>query len=183
MLYSAYRKRDSDKLKGKVFDMAGTRTAPDVTGAATFKLVSFRWIDASGTRRSDSYQVPAAATAAQIDDAADAAQALSNASLWAIDIGSVYAGDMDTGAAESLVYAGNDDNVVILLKQPDNQARDFFVPAPIEALFIEETENIDQSNAELATLETALEALFAGTYTIRGNRFTHRSQRGKFNPK
>ena len=163
--------------------MAGTRTAPDVTGTASYRLVSYRWIDASGTRRADAYQFPIATTAAQIEALADALQAASNASLWSVSLDSVFEGDMDTGSADSVVYAGVDDNIVILAKDTARNSANAFIPAPLEAIFVPDTEDIIQDNAELVAVETAFDTALGGTFTIRGNRFTHRSQRGKFTPK
>jgi len=163
--------------------MPGTRTAPDVTGTATYKTAAMQWIDWTGQRRSDNYQFPVATTNAQIEAVGDALQALSNASLWRIEVASVFAGDMDSGAAAEEVYESVESNVVILLKKTDNTAIDFFIPSVIEGLFVENTDDIDQTNADLATLEAALEAAMGAGYTVRGNRFSKRSKRGKFQPK
>jgi len=79
--------------------MAGVRTAPDVTTAATFRQLHVRWIDNSGDITSEAYLVPAAATTAQIEAMLDALQACSNASLFEASISQHWGGDALADAA------------------------------------------------------------------------------------
>ena len=75
------------------------RTAPAVDGTPDFQKVSFAWIDASGDLRSDSLQVPAAATSAQIEAFAEALADISNAVLYKIEVSAVYNSVPDKSSA------------------------------------------------------------------------------------
>lgn len=153
--------------------MPGTRTAPTVNGTPTFKQVSLTFYDYTGDQRTDSYLVDADATDAEVEAIAAAAQALSNGTLWRVRVGDVYNSVGDSSNALEQVWEDAKTNVVILLKDSMQNGQDWYVPAPINAMFIEGTEEIDPANAALGTFLTAILAVRTGFSVVSG-RFTQR---------
>jgi len=157
------------------------RTAPTVNGTPTFQRVSFHFIDATGDQRSDSYNVPAAATVAQIEAAGAAIAASSHASLWKIETTAVYEGNSsktnaDTGVENNSVF----DNVVILFRNPTTRAtQDGFVPAPAVELFVSadsDTPDTDPAG-DLAGVASAIEAMLgAAAWNVISARYTERRE-------
>lgn len=94
--------------------MAGTRTAPVATGAATQLDASLALIDASGDLWSEVLQLPVAATQAQIDVIASAYAAASNASLYGIFVNRGWVGDADPDNAVA-AYRGQVESGINLL--------------------------------------------------------------------
>jgi len=78
------------------------RTAPAWTAAATRRLVSLHLIDASGDLWSESFYVPVAATAANLEAWAAAYAATSQASLYALGDYTERIGDADPDNADTL---------------------------------------------------------------------------------
>ncbi len=158
--------------------MAGTRTAPTVDGLNAFKIVTLKWIDWTADKRSDSYIFDAAtATNANVETFAAAMQAGSNASLYEIRVGDAYSSVGDGGNALEEVWENVGDNLVIQAKQPlgGMSIRDY-IPSPINAMFIENTEDIDPTNAALIAIIAAFVAMIDVTYEVVGARLTHRRQ-------
>jgi hypothetical protein len=156
--------------------MPGTRTAPDVTGAATRKLVSFRWIDNSGDIRGDSIYFDIAATQAQIEAVLAALVAGSNASLFEVHVASVWVG---TAAPANALNAGRSpslyDNIVLHFKDDTTLASQrLFIPAPIEAYMVATTDTPDVT--DLSTLVTAAETALAGAYDVKSARYSERRE-------
>lgn len=150
-----------------------TRTAPTVNGTPTFKQISLTFYDYTGEQRTDSYLVDADATDAEVEAIAAAAQALSNGTLWRIKVGDVYNSVGDSSNADEEVWEDVKTNVVILIKDSMQNGQDWYVPAPINGLFVEGTEEIDPANAALATLLAAILAVRTGFSVVSG-RFTQR---------
>lgn len=157
---------------------AGTRTAPTVDGANTYKVVVLKWVDYTGDKRSDSYIVTASlATNANIETFAAAMQLGSNASLYDIRVSDAYSSVEDSSNALEVVWENVADNLVIQAKQAlgGNSIRDY-IPSPIEAMFIDQTEDIDPTNGVLLAIIAAWVALIDASYEIVGARLTHRRQ-------
>lgn len=152
------------------------RTAPTVDGTPTFRRVSLRWIDASGDLRSDSMQVPGDATDAELEAAAAAVAAISNASLYAVEVTDVYNSVADKDDAVDAPKDSVYDNLVILMKTATNLSARGFIPAPEGALFVPGTDQIDPGNAALATYFAALLAIFGVDYDIVSARYTERRE-------
>ena len=158
--------------------MAGTRTAPAVDGTNAFKTVQLRWIDWTGDKRSDTYVFPTTlATNTAVETFAAAMQAGSNASLYEIKVSDAYSSVEDSGNAVEQVWENVSDNLVLQAKQPlgGNSVRDY-VPSPVSAMFIENTDVIDPTSAELVAILSAWTALLAANYEVVGARFTSRRQ-------
>lgn len=152
------------------------RTAPAVNGTPTYKKVSMAFIDASGDLRSDSLQVPAAATDAQIEAFAESIADISNSSLYRVEVGFVYNSTADKDDAVDAVKDSVYDNLVVLAKTALNASARSFVPAPEGALFVPGTDQIDPANADLAIYFAAFLALVGGTYDIVSARYTERRE-------
>lgn len=111
--------------------MPGDRTAPAVNGTPPFQRVSFSFVDASEDIRSIALQLPPGSTAAQIEAIATQLQALTNASLFKVEVTASYASSPDAGEALAELHESVYDNVAMLLKDQVNHSQNFFVPAPI----------------------------------------------------
>jgi hypothetical protein len=161
-------------MKGKAM---ATRTAPTVNGTPTFKRVSVTVYDYTGEQRTDSYQLDAAATNVQIEAFVAALQAVTNGSIWRVIVGEVYNSVGDPSNADEEVWEEQSANLVLLAKNSTNQSQDWYVPAPVNAMFLEGTENIDPANANLGTLMTAILVLRSG-FSFVSARFTSRRDIG-----
>lgn len=171
--------------------MAGTRTAPDATGAATSNLLSVHFIDDSGDVWSEAHIIPVAATAAQVEAYLDTLQAGSGASIYKFERGAVWGSDAlaDSGNAETdgslLKSRSVFDSLNITLKHttdPEKKNKVVRVPAPIAALFTSGTgflsDNIDIESAELIGLLSAVVAMFGAGWAVAWGRF---SEKGEIN--
>jgi len=158
--------------------MPGTRTAPTVDGTNTHVKVQLRWIDWTGDKRSDTYIFTVAlATDANVEALAAAMQAASNSSLYEINVSAAYSSVEDSGNALEDVWENVSDNLVLQAKQPlGGQSARNFTPSPINAMFLENTDDIDPTNAVLIALIAAWDTLLAADYEIVGARFTSRRQ-------
>lgn len=156
--------------------MAGTRTAGTVDGTGSFKEVSVRWIDAVGDIRSDATIVDAAATDVQIEAVVAALQAASNASIYAVRVTEVYEGAKSKANAVSGVRESVQDNVVYHAKDTGRVDRRSFLPAPLQAVFVADTETPDEGDALIVTLMSTWDTVWAGTFAGVSLRFTERRE-------
>lgn len=152
--------------------MAGTMTAPVATGAATYKLVSISFVDASGDVWSESLRVPAATTAAAIEALVADIQERSNASIWQLTISEVREGaaaksNATTDPRSQSVY----DHVFLTFKNiATGMAQRVYIPAPLEATLVAGTDSPD--NTDLADVSTSALVVLGAGYTWRSSRFT-----------
>lgn len=153
-----------------------TRTASTVDGTGEFREVSLRWIDAVGDIRSDATIIAAAASDAEIEAVAAAMQAATNASLYAIRVTDVYEGAKSKANADSAVRESLQDNIVFHAKDAGRVDRRSFLPAPLAAVFVANTETPDESDGLIVTLMAAWETLWAGTFAGVSLRFTERRE-------
>jgi len=156
--------------------MPGTRTAPDVTTAATRKLVSWRWLDNSGDKRGDSAYFDIGASTAEIEAVMDALQAGSNASLFEVSIAEVWVGDaLPANALNASRSPSVFDNIVLHFKDDVTLASQrLFIVAPIEAYMLPNTDTPDVT--DLSTLVAAAETAFGGAYDVKSARYTERRE-------
>lgn len=157
--------------------MPGTRTAPAVNGTPNYKRVSVTVYDYTGEQRTDSYQLDADATVAEIEAFVTALQATTNATIWRVQVSDVYNSVGDPSNALEEVWEEASSNVVLLAKNASNASIDFYIPSPINAMFIEGTESIDPSNASLASLLGSILPMKDG-YSFVSARFTSRRDIG-----
>lgn len=157
--------------------MPGTRTAPTVNGTPSYVVISATMYDYTGDQRTESYQVDADTTDAEIEAWVAALQPLTNGTIWKVEKREVYNSVGDSQNAIEEVWENIKDNVVLLAKDPANNSQDWYIPAPINEMFLETTETIDQNYAPLAPLLASILAMKAG-YGFVSGRFTHRRQIG-----
>jgi hypothetical protein len=168
--------------------MAGTRTAPDVTGAITAKQLSVHFVDISGDVWSESYLLPAASTNAQVEAYVDAVQAGSAASIYKIEVNSVYGTDAlaDSSNAQNdgeVKGASVFDKLNVTLKHttdPEKKNKIVSVPAPLAILFTRNpaaapydfiSDTIDGGSAELAAILAAALTMFGAGWAIAWARY------------
>lgn len=170
--------------------MAGTRTAPDVTGTATAKSLTVHWIDNSGDIKADSYLIEAAATNAEIEAYLDALQAASNASLSYVEVHSLFGTDAlaDNGNAVVAAEKSTDlfDNLVVTLKHtnPEYNTKRIYIPAPLGAMFINDgatyySDEIDGTSTELGTVLSAALAMFGTGWAVLWSRYVKHAEQNK----
>ena len=157
--------------------MAGTRTAPIVDALSanmTFKQVSIRLMDWTGDFRTDTYRLIPAVTNDQVEALVAAVAALTNATLYEVKISEVYTSVADSTNALEEVWENAKDNLVVQSKKPTGESQRVFIPAPINAMFIEQTDQIDPTFAALGTLLAAWDAAVDAEFEIIGAHFTSR---------
>lgn len=162
--------------------MAGTRTAPAFTAAATSRLISLHLIDASGDLATVPLIVPVAATAASIEAVADGYADSTNASLYKITDEAIREGvaDPDNAVAE---YRGSvKDGINLMFKNlTTRQAQGVRVVAPVEET-MQGNQDIPMLAVEpLLTLIPAILAVLTISYDFQRAQFTERRER-KNNP-
>lgn len=157
--------------------LAMPRTAPTVNGTGTFKVLSISYIDSSNDKRTDSYQIPAAATDAQVEALVVAIAADSNANIYKVRVADVYNSQPDTGDALNEVRPSLHSNIVILAKTALNDSDNLFIPAPKDDNFVPTTDDI-LSGALAASLAAYLAIKGAGWEIISG-RYTERREVNK----
>lgn len=169
--------------------MAGTRTAPDVTGTATSVHLSVHFIDDSGDVWSESHIIPAAATAAQREAYLDALQTASGASIYKVGVESMFGTDAlaDSGNAEAdadlLKSRSVFDALNVTIKHntdPEKKNKVVRIPAPTAALFLGDTDTIDGGSTDLAAVMSAALTMFGAGWSIAWARF---SEKTEMNPK
>lgn len=159
---------------------AGTRTAPDVTAAASNKRVSIRLIDRTGDRKSISIDVPVAATQIQVEALVAAVQAATQASVWSVEVATIWNGlpaksNASVGSRDS-VY----DNVVTLFKAPTpRSAFDWYLPAPDTTVMTAGTDAPDLASVELLAVLNAVVALSPAGYSYVQTRYSEHQEQNK----
>lgn len=161
--------------------MPGTRTAPVVDGTPPYQYAGYKFIDSTEDVRTIGIQLPPGTTATQINAIGTQLQALSNASLFRIEVKQVYDSTPDVSQALAEVHISVFDNVVILYKDQLNHSLDLFVPAPITDL--QPTDSDTPVGTELTALTLAVTAgLEQGTtddWQAVSARFTERREKNQ----
>ena len=136
-----------------------TRTAPTVDGTPLFKMVSFGWMDYTGDKTSSTVPFAPDATAAEIEAVAAVLQAASNATLYRVQVTDDYDSVALKSNATEAVWENVADVVVIHYKNPTTRA-DFRlnIPSPINAMFIEGTDNVDTADTAFTNVLAAFAA-------------------------
>jgi len=151
-----------------------------VDATPTRRIVHFQYIDSEGKPRTDSYDVSAATTDAQINALSVALGAITNASLWNVGYTNWYA--VEPAQKGNAVDETNDsvyDNLVILMKDAINNSFDFYVPANNEAVsMVADTENPDPTTTEMVALFAAIDGIW-NSYIPFSVRYTERKNTNK----
>lgn len=174
MLASHARQRCTERASNI---MAGTRTAPAVTGAISGNTATIHAIDASGDLYTDSITKVAAITPALIEAWVAAYQAATQASVYKVTLTNEWAGDPDPDNAEALYRGTVKEGVNKLYRNATTL--DSTTPrlvAPIGAV-MQGNQDIPLLTAtEMTALITAELAILTG-YLLTSAQFTGRRER------
>jgi len=156
----------------------GVRTAPAFTAAATRRIITLHLVDASGDFWAEDWDVPVAATAANIESWAAAYAAASQASLYAITDQQIRAGQSaSTGANTDQRNSVKDGINILFGNNTTNVSRSLRVVAPITGVMDGNQDIPLMAGTELAALTTATGVISsAGTFLDSGQ-YTERRER------
>lgn len=155
-----------------------SKEAPAATGAVTYYHVAYRFIDASGDRRTISGDVLTADySAAKAEALATTLGAASNASLYETNVKQVWASVPDKDNATNAPKDSVFDNIAILLKNTTNQSVNWFIPAPDDALLVGAgaADEIDPDSVALGDVLADILDLYSG-YSVVSARYTERRE-------
>nr|CRY94299.1 hypothetical protein [uncultured prokaryote] len=161
--------------------MAGTRTAPAVTGAATKRTISLGLVDASGDRYSEEEPVAVSAAAGDIEGLAASYQAASNASLYRVTSTLVWEGSIDPDNAVAAYRGSVAEGINLLYKNAELLARSQRLIAPIAEVMQGNQDIPLLTSDEMIALITDYLTLSTG-YNLELAQFTGRRER-KNNPR
>jgi len=153
--------------------MPGTRTAPDLTTAASYKKVRYAAIDANGDFQSNSIIVASAATQAAIETFIAEGQERSNASWYEVGVESVWSGERLKGNALSDVYLQIEDQILYSIKAGVNTSQYIYLPSPLETMIVAGSDKPDV--AALSDWFASVLAIATG-YTGRQVSFTRHKE-------
>lgn len=158
------------------------RTAPTYDGTPSYITISYRWIDANGNKESTPYITTLArATVANIEAMADALVAGSNANLYDIVLETHTEGAPTASTATEAPRESANDFINTLVRDPvSRKTQEVAIPAPIDAMFLPDTNIVDVSNVTYQAVNTAADALLPAAYAFISVRF---SQHRKINAK
>jgi len=146
---------------------------PLVTDPSTFVLITFRYIDANGTP--DAFSVrstPARATPAAIEAATVALGAATNAFVYEVWRKEVWAtSPSPTSAIDAPRESANDVIETLTKDLASGAAQYFYIPAPLDELFVEGTNDVIIDSDEYVAVKDAFDALLPSTYQARSVRF------------
>jgi len=151
---------------------------PDVTGAATRIPYSIRYIDHTGDKRADALTGfdTTNVTPANIQALNVAMGGATNAEMYEGVIGDVFGVVPDKSNANVADRSEVVNNIVVLAKNAAGASVNLFIPAPVPALFVTGSDEIDPASTELAAVFTALLALLPTGFEIVSARYTSRKQ-------
>lgn len=154
------------------------RTVGTVDGSPEARSLSVSLIDVSGDLRTVTSRIATGALSTEIDAFVTALAAATNASIYKVSVTDMYVGSespssaLDAGKSSS-VY----DNVVTLWTDVTNaRSENVFIPAPVSALFIDDTDNVDATAALLTAVTAAFDDIKFGAPTLKSLRYTERRE-------
>lgn len=154
------------------------KTAWDITGDPTTVLVTFKFMDASGDKRSDSFRIPYADYVnGEVSTLGIAMGAATNATMYGVKVTQEWQTVPDKEDAVNAPKDSVQDNIVILLKNAVGDSKRIFIPAPDDAMLDDGAS--DQvgtgSNPLLLAVANAALAVFTG-YSVVSARYTERRE-------
>lgn len=164
---------------------AGTRTAGTVDGTGTYRLVSFHLIDASGDKATVSWRVPVTVINSEIEAAAAAYQAVTQASLYKITVAEIYGSVEDQNNAQNDQRDSVYDRLGILVRDAAANADNLPVLAPEADTMLADADEFDPTSTFLPTWFTTGLALLnggaggSGTFGVISARYSERSEINK----
>jgi len=162
--------------------MAGTRTAPVVSGASTMNTATLHAIDASGDLYTDSITTVAPLSDIAMEAWIAAYQAATQASVYKVTNSIIWEGDADPANAEALYRGSVKDGINLLYKNLTTlKAATPRLVAPVAATMDGNLDIPDIDSALLVALDAAIAALLTG-YDLQSAQFTERRERSN-NPR
>lgn len=158
------------------------RTAPTVGGTPTYVVVSYLWIDANGQLGSTPYVTTLArATDAVVEAMAVAVGAASNANVYDIVIEQHYASATPNSAAatEAPRESVNDVILTLIRDATSRKTQEVQIPAPLDAIFVTDTNDVDPTNALYQAVNTAANNLVIAAYGFISVRFSEHKKTNK----
>ena len=153
------------------------RTAPTVDGSGNYREITLKWIDANNGKRSDTYRVDADATDPEIEAIVVAAAAASNANCYQVRVSMVYNSIMSPSDAVEESRIAVSENIVLLFKDSAGNARDWFLPAPLDSVFVEGTNSPNPLDTLLGNWESAIDAAIETAFEPISLRYTARRKK------
>lgn len=159
--------------------MSGTRAAPAVTGAATWKQLSMKLIDAENISKSFSLLLKAAATPAEVEDLTAKIQLATRASIWSVSIADVWQGGKDKDNAQDAGYISVNDQITFGYKDDVSRAYVYgWIPAPLTTLI--NPNNVPAIGDQLVIdVRDAFSLVIDDIYGGKGTWFTTNQKRNK----
>jgi len=151
---------------------------PDFTGDPSRDLLSARYLDHTGDLRSDALTGlnNAALTDAALNTFTAAMGACTQADFYGVAKIEEYAVVADKTDADAGDRSEVINNIVVLAKNAAGDSRRLFVPAPVPACLIEDSDDIDPASVVLGALFTAWLAILPAGFSITQARYTSRKQ-------
>ena len=151
---------------------------PDVTGSPQRLPYSIRYIDHTGDPRADSLSGldAVAVTPVNLQALNVAMGAATSASMYEGVVQDIFAALPDKNDATVADRSEVQNNIVILAKNAAGASVNLFIPAPVPALFIPNSDDIDPASTELLAVFTAFLALLPAGFGIISARYTGRKQ-------
>lgn len=149
-------------------------TAPTVGGTPTYVLVTFRYVDANGTKDAFSVRTTLArATNANVEAARVAIGAASNANVYEILISSAYASASASPAAATEAPRESAKDVIETLQKDiaSGASQYVYIPAPLDSLFVPDTNIVDTAQTEYTDVDTAFDAILPASFSAISVRF------------
>lgn len=154
-------------------------SVPSVNGTPTRCLVTFRYIDANGTKDSFSILTTLArATDAVVEAAVEALGNASNANVYEVNKQLIYAAGTasPSGAIEEPRESAKD-VIETLMKDPTSGKSQYIViPAPKDVMFVAGTNTVDTEQTLYEETYNAFELLLPATYNGISVRFAQHKE-------
>lgn len=140
--------------------MPGTRTAPQIDVAQpSYKRVSLNFVDVTSDGKANAMIADSAATLTQMEGLATETQERSNASLWEIEVTSVWSGIRSSANALNAPYVPITTNMRYSIKNSPTSRQSAYIPSVLISQLIANTDNPDL---------TALNDWFAAVLAVAG---------------
>lgn len=150
-----------------------THTAPTFASAATYKIMSVTFIDASGDEWTGSLRVAVGATAGQLDTLLADIQARTNASNYKTELSEVREGARVKANATILARSQDvHDAMLMTFKNVSTGASQrLYIPAPLEAVFEAPTNDVPNLT-DLSDVGTGAVVVLGAGYSFLQARYT-----------
>jgi len=157
--------------------MAGTKTAPALTGTATGRAITIYMIDASGDKWAQRLIVALSATLAAINAWIVFYQAVTQASVYAVTDEVLWAGAEAASNATNDQRSGRENGINLgFLNASTRVLTDIRLIAPTTDVMLDDTDIPVVSQADLAALITASEGLLTPA-AFKSAQYTTRRER------